>query len=187
MSRAGGTQSPDRWALGPLTRAISAEDFARWLDSAQAGARLEYAEGPEEPRGFPVWRAVSAAVCARQVSAHRTRTGRGFSFLVERRPEPAAAPAARQFPADSDEARLLSLLNEVATEGGLCPCNAEIAAGLGLCGLSKARARERARYLLNKLRRAGAIRVSERPGERRIVTIVATGKRTRAGKVNGGK
>ena len=181
---------PQRFSIGPLTRAIDAADFCRWLEIAPAGARIEYAEGPVEPRGFPVWEAVKKAVASGAVTPHRTIRGTRTVFLAVRCPP--RAPSSRVAPgidSESDEGRVLALLAREAGAGRPCPTHSVIAIALGMTRACDRRTRitrgqrpaERVRYLIGKLCRAGVISVEQRGrGLRPIVTVVRTGQQRAA-------
>lgn len=158
-----------------LLLAISAGSFSRWLAQAPAGARLVYAQGPSLDRDRPVVRAVNAAIGAGEARAFcARREGGGWDFIVEKAEEGAAR--GRLLTMDEDEAALLDLLHEGAGKAGrlALPGYGLLACGIGLCGDRPGR--ERARYLVRKLEGRGLIRLSgDVP---RIVTILASGKRT---------
>lgn len=73
---------------------------------------------------------------------------------------------------------ILRAFRRAANMGMVAPTNGELAKSLGL------KDGEAARYLVNLLVRAGAIKVSDQgPRARRIVTIVATGRETKPGRL----
>lgn len=184
--------------LGPLTLYVEVAAMEAWLERAAPGDELVYATGPALGRDAP------AAVLARQwaqegeVATHvrRTGAGRALEHFMRRREPPVqprssggAAPArlfgnarrgsarpAMPLPADfegSEEGRMLAALTAAAEAGDVCPSEAELARRLEL------NSRRRAQYLINRLQRAGLIHVvSNGSFDGRVVTIVATGRRT---------
>lgn len=184
--------------LGPLTLYVEVAAMEAWLERSAPGDELVYATGPALGRDAP------AAVLARQwaqegeVATHvrRTGAGRALEHFMRRREPPVqprlgggAAPArlfgkarrgsarpAMTLPADfeaSEEGRMLAALTRVADAGAVCPSNGDLARQLAL------NSRDRAQYLIVRLARAGLIRVESASSfEGRVVTIVATGRRT---------
>jgi len=70
---------------------------------------------------------------------------------------------------------MLAVLTEAAGAGAACPSNIALARALDL------KSRDRAQYLINRLCRAGLIRVASASSfDGRVVTIVATGETTGA-------
>lgn len=187
-----------RFVLGPLTLYVEVAAMEAWLERSAPGDELVYATGPALGRDAP------AAVLARQwaqegeVATHvrRTGAGRALEHFMRRREPPVqprlgggAAPArlfgkarrgsarpAMTLPADfeaSEEGRMLAALTRVADAGAVCPSNGDLARQLAL------NSRDRAQYLIVRLARAGLIRVESASSfEGRVVTIVATGRRT---------
>lgn len=186
-----------RFVLGPLTLYVEVAAMEAWLERAAPGDELVYATGPALGRDAP------AAVLARQwaqegeVATHVRRTGPGRAlehFMRRREPpvQPRSGPrgGARLFgnarrgsarpamtlPADfegSDEGRMLAALTRVADAGAVCPSNGDLARQLAL------NSRDRAQYLIVRLARANLIRVESASSfEGRVVTIVATGRKT---------
>ncbi|MBJ7442866.1 MAG: winged helix-turn-helix domain-containing protein [Sphingobium sp.] len=167
------------------------QQLSDWAERAQAGEDVVYCTGvrPDETIG-----AAARALCesgvvtltARRVAAE---SGGGFRFIAQRLadPRPSQIRARRrsnsgQFrqgqPASGDAKRttraVLRLLVQAANRDAPCPTNAEIAVRVGLTGSVAAS------YRMRRLVRDGMISVEEPgPCERRIVTIVATGKKTR--------
>jgi hypothetical protein len=166
------------------------QQLSDWAERAQAGEDVVYCTGvrPDDMIG--------AAARALRESGIVTLTTRrmaagGFRFIAQRLadPRPSQIRARRrtnsgQFrpgqcqPASGDAKRttraVLRLLVQAANRDAPCPTNAEIAVRVGLNGSVAAS------YRMRRLVRDGLIQVEE-PGplERRIVTIVATGKKTR--------
>ncbi len=168
-----GTASQVRFAIGPLCWGIAVQDFARWLETARAGARIIYAGGPVLPRDMAVYHAVKAALDAGRVSTHQARENGACVYIAERLPEPAAAASAPFPEPGSVAARMLEILRQTAARALPCPTNSVLAIALHL------KDAEAARYVFGQLVRAGLIAVENRgPKARRIVTICATGGRT---------
>ena len=188
------------FALGPLGFAIAGGDWAAWLGAARAGDSLCYAHGLALPAGAPAVIAAREAAAAGLVSLIARRVeingARATEWLAQKCGE-VSSPAARggisrsqanaagagdgsvqDSDDDSIEARLLRVLRRAAAFDQVAPTNAELAAQLGL------RDTEAARYVVGKLIKSGAIRVENMgPTLRRIVTITATRKATRAGRL----
>lgn len=195
MIEAGQKSGADSFTIAPLTRAIDAADFGRWLEGAREGDRLDYGWGLAPPRSFPVFAAVRAAVDAGQVRCHQSReaAGREWRYFVVRCAggapgSPGSGRFVPGFAEDSDEGRVLALLIRTAEHKRPCPSNAVIAQALGLTGAVgrggvQGRASDRARYILRKLADAGLIAIDPVAGadlrQRRVIRIVATGKQTR--------
>lgn len=161
------------------------QQLSDWAERAQAGEDVVYCTGvrPDDMIG--------AAARALRESGIVTLTTRrmpagGFRFIAQRLadPRPSKIRARRRsnpgqfLPASGDAKRttraVLRLLVQAANRDAPCPTNAEIAVRVGLNGSVAAS------YRMRRLVRDGLIEVEE-PGplERRIVTIVATGKKTR--------
>ncbi len=161
------------------------QQLSDWAERAQAGEDVVYCTGvrPDDMIG--------AAARALRESGIVTLTTRrmpagGFRFIAQRLadPRPSQIRARRRsnpghfLPAAGDAKRttraVLRLLVQAANRDAPCPTNAEIAVRVGLNGSVAAS------YRMRRLVRDGLIQVEE-PGplERRIVTIVATGKKTR--------
>ena len=169
-----------QFTIPALSVGIEVVVFERWLESAGAGDRIEYAAGPVEPRSLPIWKRVNQAVDEREVAPLRSRrVGGGWQWLAERTaqrregtlPCPSDAP-------DAPELRLLKLLRRCANFDQVCPTNGEAAALLGLKNA------DAVRYLIGKLIEQRLIAVLDNgPNERRIVTILANGRATVPGRL----
>jgi hypothetical protein len=158
--------------------AVEASALDRWAASAAPRARIVYATGPELPREAP---AVSLARRLADVGLVTLTTEAiegGRNYIAVRLPFAAStAPVALDpLPEDALAARVLQRLRRAANLDQVCPTNAELARE---CGLKDAAV---ASYRIRKLIAAGKIRVEDQgPNARRIVTIVATGRRTMPG------
>lgn len=170
---AAGGEAP-RFAIGPLTVPIDADVFAELVKRAKPGERVTYAEGPVALAGHPTFTRARAMRDAGLVELFQPRRGdnRGFDFLAVRLARaPDGAADAPKLPGDAEA--MLALYSERAEAGQVCPTDGEAVTALGLIN------RRRAQYCRDVLATAGLIRVESRgPLMRRIVTIVATGKRT---------
>ena len=193
--------STARCTVGPLAYAIPASQFEDWLAVAPAGARIVYAHGLALPRA-------SASVIAARVEEAAGRVTltaklaerdgvRAWEWIATRlrsaappTPPPSidgpcgesrasARPRAGEDPDCGDAPVLDDILRQfrrAANMGLVAPTNAELARAHGLPNA------ERARYLVGKLIRAKAIAVEDRgPRQRRIVTLLANGRSTKAG------
>lgn len=163
-----------RYTIGPLCWVCPERDFAAWLAQAKPGERLRYAGGPVLPRDEAAVRAATAAKDAGLISTHIARENGACVYIAERLGRAPATP--EPWPAPGSAAhRMLDVLRDSAAKSLPCPTNAVLAIALGLKGA------ERARYIFGQLVDAGLITVENRgPKLRRIVTICATGKRTKA-------
>lgn len=188
--------SEPRFVLGPLTLYAEIGVMEAWLENAAPGDELRYATGPALGREAPAGQLARQWAEEGEVMLFQRRPGPGKPLeYVARRKEPPVKPrASRALPgrqarpllplpqdfAESDEGRMLALLTEAAEAGVACPSESELARRLEL------NSRRRAQYLINRLMRASLIRVqSSTSFHGRVVTIVATGKKTadRAGPV----
>jgi hypothetical protein len=165
--------------LGPLSTAIDAGELEAWAAGAEPGAVKVYCEGPM------LLQAAASVLLARElyeeglVRLHFRRSPKGFQYYALRQVPPVepVTPKRVAVPVpddqdDHDEA-VFRLLKRRANLGQPCSTNAEIATEIGLPNA------DAASYRVRKLHAAGLIRVEDRgPNERRIVTIVETGKRT---------
>lgn len=168
---------------------VTAAAMEQWLASAPAGAQLAYAQGFDLPQSL------AAVVMAREAAGaglvhlkrHKVmeiKAGRRvqvwYHWLIEKRPVLAGITAdqsdsmAGMIGADAQAVyrrfRRAALLEEVA------PTNGELAQELNLKNA------ERARYVVRKLKDAGLIVIADDgPRRRRIVTVAASGRSTRAG------
>ena len=164
-------------ANGARTIPIAADALESWADNAEPGQRITYASGPAELPEHPTF--VLAGSLRRQgaVITHikRRDDGGGFDFLAVRRARDVAEQVRNTATVDDDDLDQIVLreLRRCASLQWACPTNAELARR---CGLKDAL---QASYRMRKLIEAGHILVEGRgPMQRRIVTIVATGKQT---------
>lgn len=183
-----------RFVLGPLTLYAEVPVMEAWLETAAPGEELVYATGPALGRDAP------AAVLARQwagegeVATHqrRTRPGAPLEHFMRRRipavdqskagPRLFGSAGRRQSrpalgaPADFAETiagQVYGALVTLAARGLVCPTNRAIAFALEL------NSEEQVRHAMNKLKRAGMIRVDAASTfDPRVVTITDTGART---------
>lgn len=164
------------------------EQLSRWAARARPGDDVVYSTGvrPSDAIGAAVRQLHASGVVtltSKRISADQ---GGGFRFIAQRLPDPrpsqlqARKPVLRgRFIAASDGAKattrmVFQLLRRAAHRCEPCPTNAELAR---MVGLKDAVA---ASYRVRRLVRDGLIQVEEpSPLERRVVTIVASGKRTR--------
>lgn len=172
--------------VGPLSAAIELPALERFIEKGKPGDSLTFAWGPVPPRSTATWVRSIAAVAAKLITVRHVRVPGGYQYVAERiagggdalrSPHATAAPGtATPGAADPDaaEARLLGWLRRCAAFDLPCPSNAEINAALNV---------RNGAYLFRKLVAAGAIRsIDPGPGHRRIVTIMASGRKTRAGR-----
>lgn len=164
-------------------QALKPEQLISWAQRARPGEDVAYFTGDRPSEAL---RSVVRDLSAQGLVVPTTkRAGAGFRFIAQRleAPRPSQLRArARvnpgQFRQSSDHAKrvggaVLRLLSRAANRGQACPTNAELARALGLKDAVAAS------YRVRCLVRAGKIRVEEpSPTERRVVTIVATGKST---------
>lgn len=154
-------------------------EVAGWFAAAAPGDTLRYACGP-----FLVQGQTSAFVRDKGLDglAHPTQTRRddcvGFDFKVRKLAD-AVAPA--KPPAEPDAAleAIFAIVERAAERERPCPSDTELARAAGLA------TRAQAAWRMTQLREAGRIaseKVTGRAGAERIVTIVATGKRTARGR-----
>lgn len=151
----------------------------KWIDGARAGDELVYARGLRVVQSDGVRRlrelhdAGAIAFTSRRIGPEDT------AFIAQRlsggsRPAPAQR-LARPPRADEDAdevAQLMAALRRLAAERKPCPTNRELGQMIGGVGP------ERVSYLLRKQIGASRIRVDALATGRRVVTIVATGRRT---------
>lgn len=164
---------------------LGVDRLMAWARSAQPGEDVIYATGdrPSEPvRG-----AVRALARAGVVAPVQVRRETGFAFIAQRTAAPIERLAApRRSPSRgvarapagmagrASERALYRLLVRRASTGLACPTDSALAAMLGLPG------RLSASYRLRRLVAAGLIAIEHpHPWGPRIVTICATGKRTK--------
>lgn len=161
------------------------DQFRNWVERAKPGEDVVYAEGvrPADLIGGFVRSQADAGL----VTMTSKRVDGRLRFIAQRLPDPrpseriARGPqhrgrfAKRQVKGRRTAERLIyKLLCEAARCNRPCPTNSELAARVGLSGAVAAS------YRVRRLVAAGDIIVEEpSPLERRVVTIVATGKQTR--------
>jgi hypothetical protein len=162
---------------------LSPEQFQNWAARAARGEDVVYAIGERpDPAIAPVARQLAEAGV---VALTSRRAGNGFRFIAQRLPDPrpsqmrARTPVNRgRFVLSAHDGKMttravLRVLAQAANRGLPCPTNAELARRVGLNGPVAAS------YRVRRLVQAGLIVVDEpSPVERRVVTIVATGKST---------
>lgn len=163
---------------------MGGEDLRDWARDATPGTSLCLGVAASVPPATqPVLRSLSDAgvidVARRKVGPEQ------YSFIVQRRsgryidrqPAPVRRGGTRTRRAGTVERRILKLLLLAATREMPCPTNGAIAK---LVGLPDDLA---ASYRLRKLQERGLIRVDvpADPRLHRVVTIVASGKKTRGG------
>ncbi len=149
-----------------------------WLEGAAPGHSAVYAKGPSLDPRHEVVILVKDWIATGEVNPVQRRVDGELVYQVQRR---AAGPDAidgvtrrlrlSEAEAETPEGKLLTHLSRLANLGLPCPSNAEIAEAIGW------RDGEAVRYRFNNLKKAGQIDVAI-SGERRVVLIVATGKRT---------
>lgn len=169
----------DRVTIAPLATFADQAALAAWIEAARPEDSAIYATGPALPHRHPVVQMVQTLTDRGVLRAHlkARHDGRGFDFLVYKRAAQ-AVPAKAASRGEAKMARVLQALTRVVAAEGLMPSNAELARQ---CGLKNADA---ARYQLNKLEAAGAIRIEDfGPNERRTVTITETGQSSRRGRL----
>lgn len=163
------------------------EQMSHWAERALPGEDVVYSTGvrPAEKIGA----AVRALHDSGVVALTSKRVDGGFRFIAQRLADPRpsqhvrkAAPRGRFSPASDDAKRtthmVLRQLARAAKRGDPCPTNAELARAVGLKDAVAAS------YRVRRLVKDGAIVVEEpSPLERRVVTIVASGHRTRRAKL----
>ncbi|MEV4934584.1 winged helix-turn-helix domain-containing protein [Sphingobium sp. LSP13-1-1.1] len=157
------------------------DQFASWVARAAPGDDVVYSMGdrPEKAIG----EAVRALHEQGLVALTSKRGANGFRFIAQRLPDPkpVRGPEHRGRYARREikgrytaERMILKILSAAAEKGQPCPTNAELARRVGLSGAVSAS------YRMRRLVAAGKIVVEEpSPLERRLVTIVATGKQTK--------
>lgn len=160
------------------------EQLHSWAARARPGDDVVYDEGARP--GADIGAAVRGLHDAGLVTMTSKRVDGRLRFIAQRLADPAAAGrehrgaphrgrfAKRATGRRCAERLIYKLLVEAARRGAPCPTNAELAARVGLSGAVAAS------YRMRRLVAAGDIAVEEpSPLERRVVTIMATGKQTR--------
>ncbi len=163
---------------------LSPDQMQSWVDRARPGEDAVYATGERPPADVA---ALAVALYDARLVTMTSKTVAGTRrFILQRlpdlRPSQVRAQARRnpgQFAKSADDGRrtariVLRMLTRAADQGLACPTNAELARRAGL------RDAAAASYRVRRLVAAGQIIVEEpSPLERRVVTIVATGRKTR--------
>ncbi|CAD7335349.1 winged helix-turn-helix domain-containing protein [Sphingomonadales bacterium 58] len=158
------------------------DDFAAWVKRAAPGEDVVYSVGVRPAKA--IGEAVRALHDQGLVSLTSKRTDSGLRFIAQRRPDPRPAqerkPVPRgRFTLGASDGKMttravLRILSQAAGRDLPCPTNAELAKRVGLKDAVAAS------YRMRRLVADGKITVEEpSPTERRVVTIVATGKQTR--------
>ena len=169
--------------LKPITQ--TPEQVRSWAARALPGDDIVYAEGVRP--GDAIGAAVRGLRDAGLVTMVSKRVDGRLKFIAQRLPDP--APMARLMRGPEHRGRfakreikgrrtaerlIYKLLVEAARRGLPCPTNAELATRAGLSGAVAAS------YRMRRLVASGDIVVEEpSPLERRVVTIVASGRQTR--------
>ncbi len=167
------------------------DQMSRWAERALPGEDVVYSTGvrPAEKIGAAVRAMRDSGVVALTSKRLSAEQGGGFRFIAQRLADPRpsqhvrkAAPRGRFAPASDDAKRttrmVLRQLARAAKRAEPCPTNAELARAVGLKDAVAAS------YRVRRLVKDGAIVVEEpSPLERRVVTIVASGLRTRRAKL----
>lgn len=159
------------------------EQFRSWAERAQPGEDVVYAEGVRP--GAAIGAMVRGLRDAGLVAMTSKRVDGRLRFIAQRLPDPRPSQLrARQVSqrgrfqlAANDGAMttraVLRILQQAAARGLPCPTNEELAKRVGLNG------KVAASYRVRRLVQLGKISVEEpSPLERRVVTILATGKQT---------
>lgn len=162
--------------------AISVADFDAWVAGARPGETVIYAGGVAIPRHQPAWthaRVLADDGVVTLVSRRSAAGARTWEYLAQRLAPPVdVSPAPLRVVSDDDDpaAILLRELRRAANLGLPCPDNATLARRAGL------RDAKAASYRIGCLVQGRVIAVEQQgPGLPRVVTMLATGKRTAAG------
>lgn len=164
---------------------MQVDQLHSWAARARPGEDVVYDTGirPGEAIGAAVRNLHDSGL----VTMTAKRVDGQFRFIAQRLADPRPSQRAARVPEHRGrfalravkgrrtvERLIYRLLVEAARRGLPCPTNAEIAIRVGLSGAVAAS------YRMRRLVAAGRIAVEEpSPLERRVVTIMATGKRTR--------
>lgn len=164
---------------------MDGDDFARWCEGAQPGESITYCRGARLSADAAVVPVEMARVGVVELVQRRLSSG-DLAYIAQRRSDafvrpgdagrvrrrvssPGTSPARRAV-----ERQLYRMLVRTANHHLPCPDNGAIARLLGL------RDALAASYRMRRLVAAGLIVVEQgAPGARRVVTIVASGARTR--------
>lgn len=160
---------------------LNTDQIIAWVDRARPGDDVVYATGERPPAEVAAF--ALQLYDARLVTMTSRPAAGGRRFIFQRlpalRPSQLRAQARNSRGRDAHDGRktakaVLRILSQAATAGLPCPTNAELAKRVGL------RDAAAASYRVRRLVADGKITVEQpSPVERRIVTIVATGKVTR--------
>lgn len=157
---------------------MQVDQLHSWVARARPGDDVVYDIGVRP--GDAIGAAVRALHHSGLVTMTAKRVDGGFRHIAQRLPDRAArrAPARGRVRLAANDAKMtmravLRILQQAASRDLPCPTNAELARRIGLKDAVAAS------YRVRRLVAAGKIVVEEpSPLERRVVTIVATGKST---------
>lgn len=153
--------------------AISPAEVDEFVSSARPGDSLIYASGTVFPR-FAAGVARARAAGANGYVTFTTRRSAGRVEYVMQRLAKRMQAKVMAGTADRPDDIILLHLSRAAADRLPCPTNEELARKAGLTDGAAAS------YIVGKLKRAGKIHVEQfGPGKRRVVTIAASGARTR--------
>lgn len=166
-----------------LGSATSLASLIDWFENAAAGDQAIYASGftcPREHESVKQARAWAEAGLVHLAQRRDPDDRRHWHYTIQKasKPQRVTARPARKVKPDLTREQmrcLMKMLRKAAAEGALCPSYAEMGAHLAL-GADR-RARERARYLIDRLIKERKINVT--PGSatlRPVVTIIAPGR-----------
>jgi hypothetical protein len=166
--------------VGDGSWAMTADAVERWAESSKPGDRLVYARGVRLIR-TPGVEAITQLHDEGEVVLNWRRSAPGIGeWLATRRARPVAPAFAQRLsqplPPEGErdeEQRVLVVLRRLAAVRRPCPTNRHLAE------LAKLKDADQAAYQLRKLISAKIIRVETMP-KGRVVTIVATGRKTGA-------
>lgn len=161
------------------------EQVRSWAERARPGEDIVYAEGARP--GDTIGAVVRGLKDMGLVTMTSKRVDGRLRFIAQRLPDPAPSARLRRGPEQrgrfakreikgrrTAERLIYKLLVDAAKRGAPCPTNAELATRVGLSGAVAAS------YRMRRLVAAGDISIDEpSPLERRVVTILASGKQTR--------
>lgn len=158
-------------------RLATVESLDAFVRTADRGAEFVYCEAPEPIRG-ETWARVGELVRDELVRSHqRRREGGGFEFFVVRtgrQPREKASPQQRAL-ADGPTSAIFAILKREASLVLPCSSDAELARKVGLS--NRIQAQNRVRRLIEVGLIASTV-AYENGVPKRVVTIIATGKRT---------
>lgn len=166
-----------RFHLAPLAMAIEAEVLRDWVERAEAGAALLYAQGMVPPRTSATWVLAGELAAAKLVTLKSRRLPDGKTEWLAEKRAAAASPRGAVVVTIPDPMmrRVADEVLRCANAGEPCPTDGELVQRCGLPGT------DAANYRLRKAVKAGLVQLQRpmRPGERRIATDPATGKSTK--------